>query len=412
MTDFGRGTLESIVARADIPQTLEDLTPAWMTAALRSRGVLARASVARVEREVIGEGEGYTGVVARLRLTLDRPEADAPASLIVKLPTTNDRARAGTEMLGCYEREIRFYEELAPALPIRVPRCYLGALDPGPGGDSERVIGAIDRLPRPLLAGMLRLAGWLAARSRRRYVLLLEDLAPAVPGDQVGTCPPERLGAALRTLGALHGALWRSPLLEGRRWLTAWDTAPRLLHVMYRRGRPLFERIHGAMLSPRCHLLADWLDAHGVALVRRLARAPETLVHGDFRLDNLLFRSDAEAPWVADWQIMSRGPGVYDAACLLSGALEPEVGAEEETALLREYHRALEEAGVTDYPFARCHADYRRAVLLMLQRLLSLGDSIEFDSARGRALIEGWLRRLAGRLVDVQPDALLGAHAP
>jgi len=392
-----------------IPTLLDDLTPAWLTTALGD--VAGGARVERVTPVVIGEGEGHVGLVARLRLDWDAPESvrrhDRPATVVAKLPTHDRRARAGSELLGVYEREIRFYQDLAPAVPVRVPRCYFGAYDPGPAGDAEAVARRLDRLPKPMLATLHRFGRWAASRSTRRYVLLLEDLAPAEPGNQVERCSPERLDQAVRTLGALHAGLWQSPALVAHSWLTAWDAIPSLANVIFRRSRRRFERRYGAHLSAHCRRLADWLARHGPTLTRRLARAPATLVHGDFRLDNLFF--GAGTPAVADWQIPSRGPGVFDVAYLLCSTLEPDATRDTEYALVRRYHAALTATGAVDYPWERCWIDYRRASLLMLERLMTLVDSIEFGAPRSQLLMETWTRRVAARLADSDPDALLAA---
>ena len=68
------------MARDFIPQQLEDLTPSWRTQALRTRGLIGTAQVASVRHEVLGDGEGFMGIVARLFLDYDAPEEHAPQS--------------------------------------------------------------------------------------------------------------------------------------------------------------------------------------------------------------------------------------------------------------------------------------------------------------------------------------------
>jgi hypothetical protein len=43
-----------------VPETPDDLTPAWVTAALAETGVLRRGSVAAVEWERVGGDHGFT----------------------------------------------------------------------------------------------------------------------------------------------------------------------------------------------------------------------------------------------------------------------------------------------------------------------------------------------------------------
>ena len=69
---------------------------------------------------------------------------------------------------------------------------------------------------------------------------------------------------------------------------------------------------------------------------------PHTIVHGDFRLDNLLIRPDVpEVVGVVDWQTCTRGPALRDVAYLLGAGLLPEVRREAEGELVRRYHAGL-----------------------------------------------------------------------
>ena len=52
-----------------IPERLDDLTPEWLTAALRESGELTpTTTVTSAEREILGEGAGFLGDIARLWL--------------------------------------------------------------------------------------------------------------------------------------------------------------------------------------------------------------------------------------------------------------------------------------------------------------------------------------------------------
>ena len=160
------------MAELGIPTEPAELTPAWLTAALRQTGALRAASVTSVEPEMLSEGRGFTGRVLRLRLGYDAPEAGAPASLVAKLPTPDPGIRAALNHLGLYEREFRFYTEIAgsPDLPV----------------------------PRPYYADMDREAGV--------SILLLEDLARARAGDNVAGCSDEDLCLAVSHLARFQAA--------------------------------------------------------------------------------------------------------------------------------------------------------------------------------------------------------------
>ena len=114
-----------------IPISPEDLTSEWLTEALREGGAINQVRVTSVATEVMGDEEGLTGTgqMARLRLTFDRAEADAPQSLVAKLSSPDPVHRAELHALEMYEREVRFYQELANQVALRTPRCFYSALD-------------------------------------------------------------------------------------------------------------------------------------------------------------------------------------------------------------------------------------------------------------------------------------------
>src|SRR5262245_20855324 len=112
-----------------LPLALSDLTPEWLTAALRGAGHLGDASVGSARVEPIGQGVGVLCQLARIALEYDRAAPGMPASLVAKLPTTDPQTRGMVSLFRFYEREVRFYRELAPSLALATPRCWAGALD-------------------------------------------------------------------------------------------------------------------------------------------------------------------------------------------------------------------------------------------------------------------------------------------
>ena len=104
-----------------------------------------------------------------------------PESLVAKLPTADPLAARTAASLGAYEREARFYAELAPRTALSLPAHY-GTL---PGG-----------------------------------ALLLEDLSGLEPGDQFHDMPADRLRQARRQLVALQAPFWEDAA-DGRAGLAA-----------------------------------------------------------------------------------------------------------------------------------------------------------------------------------------------
>lgn len=71
-----------------IPRTPGDITSEWLTSALRGTGTIKKSAVTSFELDPdIAAGAGFMGQLARLKLHYDKPELNAPSSLIAKFPT-------------------------------------------------------------------------------------------------------------------------------------------------------------------------------------------------------------------------------------------------------------------------------------------------------------------------------------
>lgn len=88
-----------------IPTTVEEVTPQWLTQALRSTRVIKSARVTAADRAGDVAIEGHTGPLARLKLSYDFHEQGAPRSLIAKLPASDPKVRIYLSGTGLYERD-------------------------------------------------------------------------------------------------------------------------------------------------------------------------------------------------------------------------------------------------------------------------------------------------------------------
>ena len=67
------------------PMHVEEITPQWITHALREGGVLKEASVKSIEKKILGEGKGFLSSVVQVKIEYDTIEKDAPVSVVVKI---------------------------------------------------------------------------------------------------------------------------------------------------------------------------------------------------------------------------------------------------------------------------------------------------------------------------------------
>ncbi|MCC5873377.1 MAG: phosphotransferase [Gammaproteobacteria bacterium] len=377
-----------VTRAAFMPELPEELTAEWLTEVL---GI----EVEGVEQTVLGEGQGFMGDI--LRLSLHSHAQAAPASVIAKLPKRVNRGMG--EMIGVYEREIMFFRTLAEEMPVRIPKLVYADFDRDRGSESqEKILRFLDRMPRFLIGVIARAGARIAAGKQRRYVLLLEDLAPMQPADQLAGLDTDGCKRVLEAIAPMHRHFWRSERLQGHFWLLPFDVDARLRHGRFRQNR---ERIAASLDADLGATLA-WLDPNGEALVRRfVAEAPETLAHCDMRLDNVMF-GEKDCAFI-DWQLLRRAPAALDVAYFLSGALHEDAGADAEREVLAHYHRVLD---VDDYDFATFQRDYQRAMLMHLATLANT-DEVDFGNERGDAMMQAWMRRLTARVRDIDPVALM-----
>src|SRR5262245_20721118 len=106
----------------EVPTHPDQLSAGFLTECLRSCGALERAQVSAFAAQSVGEGKGFTGQVVRLHLQYDVAEAGAPSSVIAKFTSEQAAIRDAIERFDGYLREVRFYREIAPRLPLSTPR--------------------------------------------------------------------------------------------------------------------------------------------------------------------------------------------------------------------------------------------------------------------------------------------------
>lgn len=393
--------------KAHIPESIAEVTPHWLNDALSNEPVFAGAQVVGVDHQQLGEGEGFLGDIFRLKLTYKNAGGTAPPSLVVKLPKKVNRPVG--ELLGAYERESMFFETIADRVAVRTPHCYFGAFDRDRGSEKQQEILAFaDKLPSFMTKAAGAVGLWIAARKRRRYILLIEDIAQARGGDQVAGAGADVCRRVLECIAQNHARFWQNDHLAAHFWLLPQDIDARMRHQTFMNARSAFQSAFQDLLDEGMDRYVAWLEPHGVETMRALmASAPQTLVHSDLRLDNILFDQSRNDDMVLlDWQLVRRGPAVYDVAYFLSGALRSAEPSDVVDGLLADYHAALIKAGVANYDFDRFRRDYKRAMLLVLQTLTTI-DQVDMGDERGLELQKTWMRRLLARLKHIDLDKVL-----
>jgi hypothetical protein len=343
----------------------EAITADWLTDALRASGVLPHGRVREAPGTIIGNGK--MGENVRYELAYEGAPDDAPASVIAKLPASDPTARASSAAQGSYWREVSFYREVAPRIPMRTPRAYAALVDD----------------------------------NKADYVILMEDMRPAEPGDQIAGCDAARAEIAVREAAKLHAPFFGDPWLETLPWVT--QTTPdnaQLGQMILTHLWPGFVERFGSAMSAEGRALGErFVNAY--AAFALAYDGPRTLVHADYRLENALFGIAHGGPPIAvvDWQSCLHTCALVDVAYFLGGGLPVAERRTHERELVEIYRREMAALGV---PLDRetCWQEYRRSALHGVL-ITVLGSMLSGQDERGDRMFVAMIERHLQHALDL-----------
>jgi hypothetical protein len=332
-----------------IPRSPTDVTAQWL-------GTVLDADVSSVEVTAIGTGQ--TGATYRVAVSYASDQEELPATFAIKLSSQDDAVRDRVA-LG-YRSEHAFYTGVADLVRIPIPTHYHCEISED-GGD---------------------------------FVLLLADMAPAVQGDQIGGCTPDEAVLGVRALAGLHGPTWCDPAwieFPGLAMSLATEDAMKGLgDIAVMAAQITLERLGSRMsaedrdtTTEAMSVVTPWLMAD---------RDRFSLMHGDYRLDNMLFDPDRTRVTIVDWQTLGTGLPARDLAYFTGTSLLPATRSQTDEELVAAYHGELVGYGVTDYDRDTCWRDYRVG-MLQVPLISTLGCAFAISTERGDDMMLVMLER-------------------
>ena len=356
---------------AAIP-TPDSITAEFLTGVLRAGGHPA-ATVRNFTRDRIGTGQ--IGLCFRFALDLAEGDPTTPRSLVGKFPSEDLVSRQTGVLLKNYLKEVTFYRSLRSRLGISCPRCYYAEIV-GEGPE---------------------------------FALLLEDMHPATAGNQLVGCSPTVARAAILELVGLHAPSWGDVSLRGLDWLgEPGAEASAATRDLYAAQLPGFVARYGSRLT-----------AEEIRVIERVATSagppftypgePFSLVHVDYRLDNLLIDVAGDPPRVSavDWQSITLGSPLSDVAYFLGAGLQPAERRAVEHDIVRAYYGALVATGIREYPWEQCWTDYRRGVFAGLA-VTVIASMLVQETARGNDMFTAMASRHSQHALDLGAEEFLG----
>ncbi len=275
-------------------------------------------------------GAGLVGDSARINITYASGQS-GPPSIAGKFPAADPTSLATAKMLKLYEKEVGFYKSVAPHVAIRTPSIYFAEWDPESGD----------------------------------FLLLMEDLAPAVQGDQLASCTIEEAMAAISQIAALHGPTYCNNALLGLKCAQAEPQARAFAAEHYGAATDKFCALYEGRLEPELLEICAELGKRSASLFEHEAPDGPCIIHGDFRLDNMLFaiRGGAEPMATLDWQTLALGDPLVDVGYFMGAGIAPELRRAHETQLLAFYRSELARHGGPSFSADDIREGYARGAL-------------------------------------------------
>ena len=346
----------------DTPRNIGEITSDWLGSAIGSR-------VGDISVRQIGEGVGFMGQLARVSYVAD----GSPASVIVKIPSVDPGAQMIGGMMRVWEREHRFYTEVVSKVrSVRTPACLFAQSDP--------------------------------------YVLILEDLAPAASGDQVAGLTPVQARAVIDAAAALHAEWFDRPELATYDWMPDLnDPSTETIAQLFPVGWPTFLERYGDSLPQRVLRWCESFVPGVVDWIHTYDDWPTTLIHGDFRLDNIFFDANGGVSLV-DWQLSMRAPSTTDLVYFIGTNLPTELRRELQDELIDRYCSGLVAGGVPPEwanP-ARVTQGLAEGVLFYCTSFAASILTLDTANERGAALMDSLVRRAFSAADDLDAGARVG----
>ncbi len=294
----------------NFPARPEAINPDWLTNRLEAAGLLSVSRVTKIEHTPIGTGQ--VGDSIRFTLTYDKP-GSGPRTIAGKFASSDPVSRGTAQMMKLYLHEVCFYRDFAGELPVTTPRPIFADIAED-GGD---------------------------------FILLMEDMGPARQGNQLSSCSLDDARHAITQAAALHGASWGNA-----RFIGAPDIAPdpqirAMAQALYPKSTATFlERYAGDLPDDLLAIAARMGELAAAIFAPRADH--KCLVHGDFRLDNMLFAAKGGALPLAivDWQTLTTGDGAVDIGYFLGAGTGSKLRRSHEGELLTLYLAEMARHGV------------------------------------------------------------------
>ncbi|MHA2038340.1 MAG: phosphotransferase [Promethearchaeota archaeon] len=315
-----------------------------------------------------GAGKGFLSDLARFKITYDTESTLLPETMIVKMPLAfRAIVRSSSNF---YEREIRFYNEVAPKSPIRFPKVIYSDYD----------------------------------LEANRYILILEDCSQYEMTNQQEGLNYEQTKQIIRAIADFHARWWDAEDLFSFDWMpkpksdyllsfidlfrNSWEFA--LKHEEFLRILPEGTKKIGDKIYKQIPWLMKSVPDHNL-----------TITHYDLRAENIFFDiNNQENPIILlDWATAIVSVGILDLAYLLTGSLKFDLRRKIEKEMIKFYLKQLEKKGIEGVDFEFLWNFYLKS-LLRYSYLIPLGFIQLIRDSTSEELVTTMINRKITAIID------------
>lgn len=303
------------------PTTPDDIDGAFLSAALDSQVVSCSS---------VPIGAGLVGDSARISIEYAHPNG-GPATIAAKFPAADPTSKGTAVSMQLYEREVGFYREIAPHIGTRTPIAYFAEHEEESGN----------------------------------FLLLMEDCGPAQQGDQLASCSVSQARAAIKALAALHGPTYENPEYQNLPFLAPNPDVRAFAAAGYPGASEKFSSTYAGKIPDDVLAYICSLADHSEQYFLGESGPAPCVVHGDFRLDNMLFdiAGGTEPVAILDWQTIALGHPLTDLGYFMGAGIGSGLRRENDVEFLELYRGELVAQGGPDLGNIRVSDEYARGAL-------------------------------------------------
>ena len=358
----------------ELPDLPSGISPEFLTRILREASNLSELSrVTSAHWHPIAEGTGMLADIVRIEVIYEGRREGLPDSFIAKFACNNETNRTIAQQYNVYEREVRFFQEMAPQIPVATPRIYFSAL------------------------------------CDDKFLLLMEDLTAAQVGSQSDGATLAQTEAAVDELINLHATFWENTAPID--WVPGIANSFHavhmhdLAHAGWHNMIEMFD-VPEYVGRYRTQFLKFIPDLQAACMA-----GPTTLTHGDFRAANLLYGTRQNHPVVTviDWQGLLKAHGMIDFALFVGQSTRTEVRRQHEQSLLERYVAGLTRAGIKQVDLSSMWDRYRLGILYNWVYTAVVAGSLDVANEKSFEWISHMIARQIAASDDLGVFDLLGS---